>query len=358
MRLVYDGEPPKPKELNVVRKKAYCKQPLLDESLLVHPKDRGIANVIVWLALEKDEPAAAVHPMYGATAKSTVTLNIRNCRYEPHLVLLRTSQTLSVENLDPVAFCTKYDAQENPAISRIIPSSTKPEKLTFPRREGLPVRWECSVHPWMKAWMIVRDTPYMAASDESGNLKLTNLPTGKWKFRIWHERSGWIQKATLGDKAVEWWCGQIELEIKPGKNDLGDVVKPEVFKEVPHSRSVLVFGLFYAPLIRDVLWLTVVLARTLGWWLHATRMQRGMDRMQRDTDELTVRNEMLSGAMEDIGMHPSFDDRVLRVKRTAEGPEWDEMTIQKSNYFGPDGRPSSLKYPIVPDESSVPRNPD
>ena len=46
-----------------------------------------------------------------------------------------------------------------------------------------------------------------------------------------HACCGYVKKATVAGKEVEWLRGR-EVEIKPGKNNLGDVlVKPEVFKE-------------------------------------------------------------------------------------------------------------------------------
>ena len=89
--------------------------------------------------------------------------------------------------------------------------------------------------------------------------------------------------------------------------------------------------------IRDVLWLMVVVGLAIAWWLHAMHLRR-------KADELTVKTEMLVGAMEEE-MHPTFDDRTLRVTGfTKDGNEF-ETVIQKSNYIGPDGRPLSIKYP-------------
>jgi hypothetical protein len=84
----------------------------------------------------------------------------------------------------------------------------------------------------MHGMLFVHDNPYMAASDGSGRIHLTNLPVGKWQFRMMHERCGFIRKATLGGKPVTWRGGRVELEIKPGQNDLGDVlIRPTAFKE-------------------------------------------------------------------------------------------------------------------------------
>jgi hypothetical protein len=87
--------------------------------------------------------------------------------------------------------------------------------------------------------------------------------------------------------------------------------------------------------IRDLLCLTVAVALGLGWWLDRSRLQR-------ENNELTVRTQMLSGAMEGLGMKPSFDDRTLRMTKIENGERGiiaDEITIQKSNYSDEFGFP-------------------
>src|SRR5262245_22199734 len=65
LRLVYDGEPPKPVALKIDRDKAFCKEgELYDESLVVSTKDKGIANILVWVTRAAGEPAIPIHPDY------------------------------------------------------------------------------------------------------------------------------------------------------------------------------------------------------------------------------------------------------------------------------------------------------
>ena len=88
--------------------------------------------------------------------------------------------------------------------------------------------------------------------------------------------------------------------------------------------------------IRGLLCLTALAALGLGWWLDRSRLQGA-------NNELTVRTHMLSGAMEHLGMKPSFDDRVLRMTKIENAVVVipDEITIQKSNYS------DSLAFPTV-----------
>jgi hypothetical protein len=79
--------------------------------------------------------------------------------------------------------------------------------LTFRIREPSPVAVKCDIHPWMIAWWLVIDHPYAAVTNEHGEFLIENLPAGEHRFRVWHERAEWIDKAltvTIADgKTVE-----------------------------------------------------------------------------------------------------------------------------------------------------------
>ena len=82
---------------------------------------------------------------------------------------------------------------------------------------------QCSIHPWLSAWLFVRDNPYGAVSDAHGKISMRQLPVGRWKFRIWQERLGWISKPAGDDNAEAWEKGYVEIAIGEGENDLGEI---------------------------------------------------------------------------------------------------------------------------------------
>lgn len=77
----------------------------------------------------------------------------------------------------------------------------------------------------MCGWLLIRDNPYMAASDEHGKLTIANLPAGDWTFRVWHEWN-FVKQAKRDGKAVEWPRGRLTLKIELGDNDLGEILLP------------------------------------------------------------------------------------------------------------------------------------
>jgi hypothetical protein len=221
-RFVFDGTPPKPVPTVVTKDQDVCgKFKLVDETLVVNPKNKGIANVIVFL---RDTKKPAIHPDYAKALKEKVLLNNINCRFEPRVALIRTGQTVVLGNKDPVGHNTKIDTFFNPGANPLIPSGAQLDQK-FMIEERLPAPVSCSIHPWMGAWLVIRSNPYFAASDADGKIHIKNIPAGTWEFQFWQEKSGYVRSVTVGGKKTEWKRGRVDLKIPSGKTlDLGDVV--------------------------------------------------------------------------------------------------------------------------------------
>jgi len=230
LRLVYGGEPPKPAPLKIDRDKGICKEgELVDESLLVGAKDKGIANVVVWLVRASGEPAVPIHPDYEKHIPAEAPLNIKGCRYERHVTLVRLPQALVIHNQDPIAYNVRCDLAANTSFNVLLRADEQ-QHYGFQAAEKLPVPLSDAVHPWMRGWLVIRDDPYAAVSDASGKIALKNLPVGRWTFRLWHERCGYLRSFKRGDEDVLWPKEGLTLDIKVGANDLGDaLVNPEIF---------------------------------------------------------------------------------------------------------------------------------
>ncbi len=231
LRIVYDSDKlPKPAAI-AAPGVAFCGGlPLKDDALLVGGKDRGLANVFVYL-FELDVTKVPVHPSNATTAKDEVQMANKGCAFVPKAVGLQTTQQLLGLNPDPIGHSMKIDCFNNIGFNLAIPSGGQ-IKPTFTKAETTPLEMTCASHGWMKGLVLIREDPYFAVSDASGKVTLANLPAGKWAFRIWHEKIGFVSgKATLAGQPVDWPRGRITWEIKPGKNDLGELlIKPEAFK--------------------------------------------------------------------------------------------------------------------------------
>jgi hypothetical protein len=49
---------------------------------------------------------------------------------------------------------------------------------------------QCDAHTHMRAWIVVRDNPYFAVTDDTGQFRIGEVPPGRYKVVAWHE--GWV----------------------------------------------------------------------------------------------------------------------------------------------------------------------
>jgi len=222
----YDGPPPTAKKVSITSDKQFCgKFNVVDESLVVNADNGGVANVIVYMYVGRGGKKPPIHESYAATEAAKVILDNKHCRFDPHVVLLRTTQTLVAGNTDAIGHNTNFTTFRNKAHNTLIPAGGK-EELRFPLEEPLPVPVACNIHPWMKGYLVVKDHPYMGASDPNGELTIKNIPAGEWTFQLWHEKAGYLREVKVNGTPTEWKRGRLTIDIKPGENNLGDVRIP------------------------------------------------------------------------------------------------------------------------------------
>ncbi len=228
MKFVVNGKAPVMKPLMATKDPAVCanpKNPKLLEETFVVGNDGGIQNVLIYLVPDT-KTKLKIHPDYEVSAKDTVVLDNVKCRFEPHVLTVRVGQTFELKSSDPVGHNSNVAFTTNNPINPTLPPlgtfKVKPADLTKPERRATPV--SCSIHPWMTAWVMVQDHPYMAVSDADGVVEIKNLPVGKHTFQLWQERDGYLNP-TGSAKFVK---GKAEIEIKAGMNDLKELkVKPK-----------------------------------------------------------------------------------------------------------------------------------
>jgi hypothetical protein len=206
IRFTYDGmDHPKLEPFPIFKDVEVMKKfDIVDERWVVDPKTLGLANVVVYM----EDKGVPVHDSYGKDAKAAVPLTFRRGRFDPHVVCVRSSQTLEIGNADPVAYSARCSLLMNSSFNVVAPRGAA-IPIKFTREERLPARLADNIHPWVRGWMLVRESPYMGSSSKDGLLELNNVPAGTWTFRFWHEEVGFL--SGLGRK------GQLTIEIKPGE---------------------------------------------------------------------------------------------------------------------------------------------
>jgi plastocyanin len=222
-RFVFAGSPPEPVKLQINKDIEFCgKHEPRAEKLVVHREDRGIANVVLWLDVKAGDKVA-IHPAFETTATAQIKLANRGCRFDPHICVIRTGQSLLIENPDQVDHNTAAGLDKNDPFNALTPLGKTSERPRFKHAERLPAQVQCSIHPWMTGWLVVKDHPYVAVTDEHGRFELKNLPAGEHTFVVWHELPGYVESATRGGQSEVWKRGKVAVRVVAGETDFGEV---------------------------------------------------------------------------------------------------------------------------------------
>ncbi len=220
LRFQYEGELPKPQAIEVKRDAEFCGQhKIIDESLLVHPEDRGIKNVVVYLYTGPGGSEIEAMPALDRTH----TMTYKNCRFDPHILVMQAGDRLKFKNSDPVGHNGNLNVLRNPAFSLMLPSQqSKGFRLELP--EPAPIPLECNIHPWMKSYVVVMEHPYVGVSDEHGTVVIRNLPDKQLTFGVFVEAAaGALGTVSVNGKPEQWSRNRFSYDVQAGRNDIGTV---------------------------------------------------------------------------------------------------------------------------------------
>jgi len=137
------------------------------------------------------------------TPQSPAQLAQHNCMYEPRVIALMTNQTLAIQNQDPIQHNVHPTPRDNPAFNMTQPIHGPPIEKSFAEPE-LAIRFMCTLHPWMRAYVFVFSHPYFDVTSDAGTFDLKNVPPGSYTVEAWQEKYGTRdQTITLGPHQSE-----------------------------------------------------------------------------------------------------------------------------------------------------------
>ena len=202
---------PIPMDSDPVCGSAHKNDTALSESFIVD-KDKNLKNVLVWL-VDVDYK--------GDITKEPAVIDQMGCVYKPHVQGIMKGQELIIKNSDATLHNIHSMAKVNSQFNFAMPKVVKSKNTSFDKIEE-PFYIKCDVHPWMKTWVSVFDHPYFATTDNNGNYKIENIPSGEYSVIAWHEMDAKFQgfKKTgtikINDESPEL-PGSSELSFKMKK---------------------------------------------------------------------------------------------------------------------------------------------
>jgi len=236
-RVTFDGEVPARAPLDTGNNphRDHCQSAdLIDETWIVDPKTKGVANVVVWL----EAPEGTFFPRQPADRKTwpdAVVIDQPKCMFEPHVAVLfpemfeptrnrlvPTGQTLKVRNSSAVPHQAGFaGGVKNPPSGQIVPGKAPdgaaPEAVMTLKPDKGPIAMTCNLHRWMRGTVWAFDHPYATVSKADGSFELKNVPAGaKVRFRAWHE-AGDVAVPAESESLTVPADGTIDVELKAKK---------------------------------------------------------------------------------------------------------------------------------------------
>jgi hypothetical protein len=221
-----DKKLPKRSALNVTQDKDHClsKGDILDESIIVNPKNRGIKNVVVYLRPDDTTgraqfPKDKIFPDDAKRKPAEVVIDQPCCMFVNRVTVARVGDTIVVKNSAPVAHNFFWDSGNNGAYNITVPKMDKWKMPAPLAKENPPIQFKCTILGWMTGYVRIFDHPYYAVTDENGKFEIKNAPAGKYRIVYWHEtglRGG--AKGRFGDP-IE--IKGATMEMKPTEFDVG-----------------------------------------------------------------------------------------------------------------------------------------
>jgi hypothetical protein len=205
----------------------------LAEEVVVGP-DGGLSGVAIYVGtpIPLDNPKW-LHESYASQRGTEVIFDQKNCIFLTHVAAMWTEQTLKILNSDPVGHNTKIDTKggARPFNQTIgVQGSTTYEPGG---EERAPAPVSCSIHTWMKAYLLPRDNPYFDVTDDTGEFVIENVPAGvELEFRVWQPRLEFADKVSveMNGQPREISKGRLKLTLEPGESTLNAAWDAGIFQ--------------------------------------------------------------------------------------------------------------------------------
>ncbi len=154
----------------------------------------GLGNVLVYIQSGLGDRAYPI-------PRSTVVIDQKGCRFEPHMSAAVAGQEVQFTNSDPTQHNVHMAPTKtgNPNFDVTQRGSANPISRYFASPElMMPVR--CNNHPWMHAYLSVLANPFFAITGPDGRFTIKGLPPGTYTVTALHEKAG-SKSATVTIKA-------------------------------------------------------------------------------------------------------------------------------------------------------------
>lgn len=182
-----DGAVPTLAPRPITKDHAVCGHDAHEPVALLTDPGRGVRNAVVLL-----RPVNGAAPPPAPAAPALIQQN--GCEYAPHVQVVPVGTKLKIVNEDDLMHNVHgYDERGETLFNLAQPLKGLSNSYTT-KAPGV-LRLVCdSGHPWMRAFVVVADTPWTAVTGADGSFALDGVPPGTYRLDLWHEYLGRSQQ--------------------------------------------------------------------------------------------------------------------------------------------------------------------
>jgi plastocyanin len=158
----------------------FCKFRLVPSNAIV-VKDGRLKDVLVRIE------NGGVKSEY-SLPETRVVLDHRDCLYTPRIQGAMVGQELELQNRDPT-FHNTHGYIGNESWASLPQPKGGAAAVRMFEASGI-YKFNCDVHPWERAFVVVSDHPFFAVSGEDGSFAIPDVPAGRYMIEAWHARYG------------------------------------------------------------------------------------------------------------------------------------------------------------------------
>ena len=220
--ITINGTPPANPVLRVDKDVSVCKPggaPVHAHQVVVGP-NKGLANVLIFI---RKIPDSWLHEDASKPPTEPLVYDQKNCDFLSHVTAVNAKRKLILKNSDPVGHNTNIPGFANPLLS----AGGTAEFSFGGKSKSLPLAITCSIHPWMKSYMIPLKNNYFAVTGKDGKFEIKDLPAGvPLEFQVWQEVTSGLN-GNITNPNVTWGKkGRFKVTLKPGEDEVLDIDVP------------------------------------------------------------------------------------------------------------------------------------
>jgi plastocyanin len=176
-RVRFAGEPPRAEPLPVRKNTDVCGEHKPSQALVLGPT-KGVKGTVV-----------AVEGVERGKRAPDFELDNAKCLFVPHVSAVMAGAKVRIRNSDPLLHNTHGFLEHLTVFNIALPTKDQVVDVTQRIKKPGVVEVVCDAHTHMRAWILVRDNPYFAVSDDNGQFRIDEIPPGRYRVTAWHE--GW-----------------------------------------------------------------------------------------------------------------------------------------------------------------------